>query len=72
MTVQYDDSCLSLQQVYEWCRKFKARFSVKTIQDMKFECFIQPPYSPDFAPTDFHVFEQLKKAMGGKHFTSDE
>lgn len=53
-------------------RPHTARLSVQTIQDIKFECLIHPPYSPDLAPSDFHVFGKLKDAMGGKHFQSDE
>ena len=36
------------------------------------ECLPQPPYSPDLAPSDFHVFGPLKEVMGGKSFRSDE
>lgn len=49
-----------------------ANLTVRTIQDIKFECPIHPSYSPDIAPSDFHVFSALKEAMGGKHFRSDE
>ena len=38
---------------------------VATIQDLSFECLPHPPYSPDLAPSDFHVFGSLKEAMGG-------
>jgi histone-lysine N-methyltransferase SETMAR len=31
-----------------------------------------PPYSPDLAPSDFHVFGPLKKHMCGKRFADDE
>lgn len=31
-----------------------------------------PPYSPDVAPSDFHVFLTLKKHLGGKKFSSDK
>jgi len=27
-----------------------------------------PPYSPDLAPSDFHLFLHLKKFLGGKRF----
>jgi len=33
--------------------------------------FHPPPYSPDLAPSDFHVFGLLKEVMGGKSFWSD-
>jgi len=31
-----------------------------------------PPYSPDFAPSDFHLFLHLKKHLAGKKFDDDE
>ena len=49
-----------------------AHSTVSTIQDLSFECLPHPPYSPDLAPTDFHVFGPLKEAMGGKSFRSGE
>jgi len=39
---------------------------------LSFECLPHPPYSPDLAPSDFHVFGPLKEAMGCKSFRSDE
>jgi len=46
--------------------------TVATIQDLSFECLPHSPYSPDLAPSDFHVFGPLKEAMGGKSFRSDK
>ena len=31
-----------------------------------------PSYSPDLAPSDFHLFGPLKQAMRGQHFGSDD
>ncbi|GFV70844.1 hypothetical protein TNCV_3006731 [Trichonephila clavipes] len=31
-----------------------------------------PPYSPDLAPSDFHLFPELKKNLGGTQFQTDE
>ncbi|GBM70850.1 hypothetical protein AVEN_126761-1 [Araneus ventricosus] len=31
-----------------------------------------PPYTPDLAPSDFHLFLKLKEFLGGKRFGSDE
>ena len=46
--------------------------TVATIQNLSFECLPHPPYSPALAPSDFHVFGPLKKAMGGKSFRFDK
>ena len=32
----------------------------------------QPLYSPDLAPSDFHLFLHLKKFVGGKWFDDDD
>jgi histone-lysine N-methyltransferase SETMAR len=53
-------------------RLHNARSTVATIQDLSFECLPHPPYSPDLAPSDFHVLGPLKEAMGDKSFRSDE
>jgi histone-lysine N-methyltransferase SETMAR len=36
------------------------------------EQFDHPPYSPDLAPSDFHVFLHLKIFLGGQWFHDDE
>jgi len=53
-------------------RPHTASTTVATITDLHFECLPHPPYSPDLAPSDFHMFGPLKEAMGGKKFRSDE
>jgi len=53
-------------------RPHTARLTVATIQNLSFECLPHPPYSPDLAPSDFHVFGSLKEVMGGKSFRSDD
>jgi histone-lysine N-methyltransferase SETMAR len=36
-------------------------------------CFIPPPpYSPNLAPSDFHLFPKLKERLRGQNFGSDE
>jgi len=36
-----------------------------------FQCLDHPPYSPDLAPTDYHLFPGLNKQLKGRHFSSD-
>ena len=38
---------------------------------LDFQCLDHPPYSPDLAPTDYHLFLGLKKQLKGRHFSSD-
>ena len=46
--------------------------AMATIHDCRFEFVPHPPYSPDLAPADFHIFPQMKKALAGCHFASDD
>ena len=36
-----------------------------------FQCPDHPPYSPDLAPSNYHLFPGLKKQLEGRHFLSD-
>jgi histone-lysine N-methyltransferase SETMAR len=45
---------------------------VSTIEELRFECIPHPPYSPDLASSDFHVFGPLKDALSGTLFRDDE
>ena len=63
-------TCVLLQ--HDNARPHTARSTVATIQDLFFKCFPHPPYSPDLAPSDFHVFGPLKEVRRGKSFRSDE
>ena len=46
--------------------------AMATIHDCGFELVPHPPYLPDLAPSDFHLFPQMKKALAGCHFASDD
>jgi len=36
-----------------------------------FQCLDHPPYSPDLAPSVYHLFPGLEKQLKGRHFSSD-
>ena len=36
-----------------------------------FQCLDYPPYSPDLAPSDYHLFPGLEKQLKGRHFSSN-
>jgi hypothetical protein len=42
------------------------------LQEFDWEVFEHPVYSPDLAPSDFHLFPKLKEFLGGRRFKSDE
>ncbi|KAJ4447439.1 hypothetical protein ANN_09446 [Periplaneta americana] len=42
------------------------------MQDFNWEVLDQPPYSPDLAPSNYHLFMHIKTWLGSKHFDDDE
>jgi len=43
----------------------------KRLVYLGFQCLNHPPYSPDLAPSDYHLPPGLKKQLKGRHFSSD-
>jgi hypothetical protein len=42
------------------------------MQEQQWEVLEYPPYSPDLAPSDFHLFGPLKHHLSDEHFPDDE
>jgi hypothetical protein len=42
------------------------------MQEQQWEVLEHPPYSPDFAPSYFHLFGPLKHHLSAEHFPDDE
>ena len=40
--------------------------AMAAIRECGFELLSQPPYSPDLAPSDYHVFRSLKDSLRGQ------
>jgi len=36
-----------------------------------YQCLDHPPYSPDLAPSDYHLFPGPKKQLKGRRFSSE-
>jgi len=43
----------------------------KKLAYLSFHFLDHPPYSPDLAPSDYHLFPVLKKQLKFRHFSSD-
>jgi histone-lysine N-methyltransferase SETMAR len=41
------------------------------IQELDCEIFPHPPYSPDLAPSDYHLFRSLSNNLRGVSFNND-
>jgi len=48
----------------------RALATQKKLAFLSFQCLDHPPYSPDLAPSDYHLFPGLKKQLKGRHFSS--
>jgi len=46
--------------------------AVAKIHELKFQLLPHAPYSPDLAPSDYFLFLNLKKWLGGKKFANNE
>ena len=49
-----------------------AKLTKKKLDDLGLEVLPHPPYSPDMAPSDFHLFTSLKGWLKGKRFSDVE
>jgi len=49
-----------------------AACTMDTIQKLKWNVPPHPPYSPDLAPSDYHLFGPLKGHLGGTRFCNNE
>ena len=50
----------------------KSNVAQAAIRQMSFTELNHPAYSPDIAPTDYHMFSHLKKFLRGKSFEFDD
>jgi len=48
-----------------------AHRALATQEKLGFQCLDYPPYSPDLAPSDYHLFRALKRQLKDRHLSSD-
>ena len=53
-------------------RPHTAAHTMDTLCALKFEVLKHPPYSPDLAPSDFHLFGLVKEHLRDQKFADDE
>jgi histone-lysine N-methyltransferase SETMAR len=51
---------------------YSANQTTAALRSYKREVLQHPPYSPDLAPSDFHLFVPLKQHLLGEHFPDDD
>ena len=50
----------------------KSRVAQAAYCECKFEQLNHPPYSPDLAPSDYYLFQNLKSHLRGTRFWEDD
>ena len=50
----------------------KSAIAMATVHACGFQVVDHPPYSPDLAPSDFHLFPNMKKHLAGKQYRTDD
>lgn len=58
--------------IHDNARPHSANQTKQLLQSFKWDIFPHPPYSPDLAPSDYHLFPALKRSQGSKKFKTDE
>ena len=58
--------------LHDNARRHTAAHTAEPLRKLKFEVMAHPPYSPDLAPSDYHLFGPLKEALRGRRSTSDQ
>jgi transposase len=53
-------------------RPHTAALMMATSLKLKWDVLHHPPYSPDLAPSDYHLFGPMKKVLGGKRFWNND
>ncbi|XKL63434.1 hypothetical protein PGB90_005798 [Kerria lacca] len=54
--------------IHDNARPHSAQITQEKLEKFKWKVFEHPPYSPDLAPSDYHLFSNLKKNFGGRRF----
>ena len=58
--------------LHENARPHTVIHTLQTLVKLGFRVLEHPAYSPDLAPSDYHLFGPFKNALMGRRFTSDE
>ena len=57
--------------LHDNARVHTAKATMAKLHELKWQLLPHPPYSPDLAPSDFHLFGVLKDPLRGRHFGNE-
>jgi hypothetical protein len=63
---------LGVLHLYDDARPYSAAAAVNLLKSWGWEILPHTPYSPDLAPSDFHLCLKMKKQLRGQRFHSNE
>ena len=58
--------------LHDNARPHIAKLVKEKLETLGWNIILHPPYSPDIAPTDFHLFRSMQSFLDGKEFENDE
>ena len=58
--------------LHDNARPHTAAQTAQLLQQFRWEVFDHPPYSPDLAPSDYHLFMHLTKWLASQSFEDDD
>jgi histone-lysine N-methyltransferase SETMAR len=62
----------SVVLLHDNARPYTAAHTRALLEHFNWELFDHPPYSPDLAPSDYHLFTYLKNWLQSQCFNSNE
>ena len=69
---EWDNRHNKLILLHDNARPHVAKPIKKYLEGVKWEILPHPLYSPDIAPSDFHLFRSMQSALSGERFNSYE
>ncbi|CAK9810904.1 Histone-lysine N-methyltransferase SETMAR [Anthophora plagiata] len=58
--------------LHDNARPHVARTTVALLQQFGWDIITHPPYSPDLAPSDYHLFPKLNEHLAGTHISNND
>ncbi|XP_039297952.1 histone-lysine N-methyltransferase SETMAR-like [Nilaparvata lugens] len=58
--------------IHDNAHPHSAAVTKRLLDGFEWDVFDHPAYNPDLAPSDYHLFPELRKMLGGQSFRTDD